>query len=110
MIRQEFTKNTKRAAWERSGGICQCGCGQRITTPEYDHWPVPAALGGSNALNNCRVLDKRCHRKLTAEHDTPRVKKATRVFEKRINAREKRRGFPKPPKGYDPWTRSMRND
>lgn len=106
--RAEFSKSTKLAAWERCAGKCECGCGQRIIgTPEYDHYPVPAALGGSNELDNCRVLQRRCHRVRTAEHDVPEIAKSARVFEKRIGARDKRGGFRKPPPGYNPWTRRI---
>lgn len=93
MSRQEFSKGVKLQAWDRSAGHCECGCGQKIvTSAEYDHYPVPAALGGSNELSNCRVLDKRCHRKITAEHDVPTIAKAVRVAEKRAGVR-KRQGF-----------------
>lgn len=95
-MRAEFSKKTKLAAWDRCGGICECGCGQKIITPEYDHYPVPAALGGAATLDNCRVLNKRCHRILTATKDVPDISKSTRVFEKRIGARESRRGFRRP--------------
>lgn len=88
-----FPKKVKLAAWQRCRGICECGCQQKIITPEYDHYPVPVALGGASTLDNCRVLSKRCHRKLTAETDVPAIAKAKRVFEKRIGAREKRQGF-----------------
>lgn len=92
-MRREFTKKTKLAAWERCRGVCECGCGQKIiTTPEYDHYPVPAALGGSNDLSNCRVLSKKCHRRITATHDVPEIAKSVRVFEKRIGVR-KSQGF-----------------
>ena len=105
--RAEFTKSTKLAAWERCAGICECGCGQKIMTPEYDHHPIPAAIGGPATLDNCRVLNKRCHRILTAERDQPAIAKTKRIFEKRIGARDKRRGFRKPPRGYNAWTRSI---
>lgn len=108
MSRSEFPKSVRLAAFERAGGVCQCGCQQPLCTPEYDHHPVPAGLGGPNTLENCRVLNKRCHRKLTTQYDTPRVKKATRVFEKRINARPKRGGFRKAPKGFNTWTKEWR--
>jgi 5-methylcytosine-specific restriction endonuclease McrA len=92
MKRQEFTKATKLAAWERCGGSCECGCGQNILgTPEYDHI-VAAALGGSNGLENCRVMSRKCHRRLTSAETVPTVAKATRGFEKRIGAR-RTRGF-----------------
>lgn len=108
-MRQEFSKTTRVAAWERCGGVCECGCQQKIIgTPEYHHI-VPAALDGSNDLENCAVLQKRCHRVRTAETDVPEIAKSRRIFEKRIGARGQGRGFPKPHPNYDPWTRRMRD-
>jgi 5-methylcytosine-specific restriction endonuclease McrA len=87
-IRAEFTKATKLAAWERCKGICECGCGQKIIgTPEYHH-VVPAALGGSNELNNCQVLQKRCHRVRTETIDVPEIAKSVRIAEKRAGVRK----------------------
>lgn len=91
MSRREFSKATKLAAWERSGGRCECGCGQKILgTPEYDHI-TPAAIGGSNDLDNCRVMAKRCHRVKTSK-DVPAIAKSTRIAEKRAGVRQGR-GF-----------------
>ena len=91
-MRQEFSKHVRIAAWERSGGNCEC-CGQKIIgVPEYHHL-VPAAVGGSNTLDNCQVLAKRCHRVRTENIDVPEIAKSQRIFEKRIGARIKRRGF-----------------
>ena len=104
-MRQEFSKAVRLAAWERCNGLCECGCQQKIISAEYDHFPVPAAIGGSNELSNCRVLTKRCHRVLTAEKDVPAIAKTRRVYEKRAGVRDTKRGFKKPPAGYNPWTR-----
>ena len=99
--RAEFSKATKLQAWERCGGICECGCGLKIIgVAEYDHYPIPAALGGSNELSNCRVLMKKHHRQITAEKDVPAIAKSQRGFEKRIGARKTKRPFPK---RIDPW-------
>lgn len=98
-----FPKSVKLAAWKRCGGKCECGCGQKILTAEYDHWPTPYAYGGANTLENCRVLSARCHRKITAEVDQPRIAKATRIEEKRAGLRKSKRPFPK---RADPWGKS----
>lgn len=101
-MRQEFSRKTKLEAWSRSGGFCECGCAQKILSAEYHHI-VPAAFGGANTLDNCRVLDRRCHRKLTAEVDVPRIAKAARIEAKRAGLR-KRRPFPK---RIDPWGKGL---
>lgn len=99
--RAEFSKQTKLQAWMRSNGHCECGCGLKIIgDAEYDHYPVPAALGGSNDLSNCRVLMKKHHRQITAEKDRPAIAKSVRGFEKRIGIRKTKRPFPK---RRDPW-------
>ncbi len=110
MLRQEFSKATRISAWDLAGGVCQCGCRQKIVgTPEYHHI-VPAALGGSNALENCSVLSKRCHRVLTAKTDVPQIAKSRRIFEKRIGVRGTGRGFRKAPPNYDAWSSRMRDE
>ncbi len=99
--RQEFPKSVKLDAWERSKGICECGCHLKIIgIPEYDHWPIPASLDGPGTLENCRVLSKKCHRRITETKDIPELSKSTRIFEKRIGLRKTKRPFPK---RVNPW-------
>ena len=106
MTRQEFTKKTKLALWERCGGRCECGCGLKIIgTPEYDHSPVAASLGGPATVENGRVLSKKCHRRITATKDIPELAKSQRIFEKRIGVRKKR-PFPTRPKSQQ-WGRQF---
>ena len=110
MLRQEFSKATKTAAWNRCGGFCECPCLQKIVgTPEYHHI-VPAALGGGNDLDNVLVLSKRCHRVRTAKTDVPQIAKSRRIFEKRIGVRGTGRGFRKAPPNYDAWSRRMMDE
>lgn len=99
-MRAEFSPKTKLAAFERCKGICECGCGQKIEVAEYDHYPVPAAFGGSNDLDNCRALRKKCHRRITSEKDIPTIAKAKRIVEKRAGVRRTKRPFPK---RANPW-------
>lgn len=83
--RQEFTRETKEAAWTRAHERCELCCqplGQR--RPEYHH-RTPAALGGDNSLRNCVVLCPPCHRIITRTEDMPRITKAKRVERKRAN-------------------------
>ena len=99
-MRLEFTKATKLAAFQRSGGRCECGCGLKVLgTPEYHH-RIPAALGGSNDLDNCEVWDPKHHKQQTAEKDVPQIAKSRRVAEKRMGLRASKRPFPK---HRDPW-------
>lgn len=87
-MRQEFSKRVKLQAWDRCGGRCECGCGQKIHgDAEYDHI-IECAIGGDNSLENCRVLRRRCHAEKTDE----------RRFEivKSIRIREKNAGIRKP--------------
>ena len=106
MSRLEFTKKTKLAAWQRCGGICECGCGVAIRTgdgPEYDHI-IEDTIAGGNGLENCRVMRKRCHAAKTAER-RPEIDKTRRGFEKRIGARERRSKLRKPSGYIYDWSR-----
>jgi len=88
MARQEFSKKVKLAAWNRSGGNCECGCGVKIISgdgPEYDH-RIEDAIGGEPTLENCVVMRKRCHDAKTRKR-RPELDKTRRLFEKEINAR-----------------------
>jgi 5-methylcytosine-specific restriction endonuclease McrA len=106
--RAEFSKATKLEAFQRANGFCECGCGQKLMTrAEYDHI-VPAALGGTNSLDNCMVLDRRCHRLKTSKTDVPQIAKSQRIYEKHAGIRKSSRPFPKRPAAYDPWSRSMK--
>ena len=100
-MRAEFSTKTKLAAWERCKGHCECGCGRKIEQAEYDHYPIPASLGGSNDVDNCRVLSKKCHRRITETKDIPELSKSQRIYEKRAGVRKpKGRPFPK---RVNPW-------
>lgn len=85
--RRNFSKETKRLAFERSGGICEChllpnhqGCGRPLGPGNtfYEHIN-PDALNGSNDLYNCAALTKTCWRLKTNTYDLPRIAKSNRV-------------------------------
>jgi len=88
--RREFAQKTKLAAWERSGGRCEC-CGKVIRLgngPEYHH-RLEAYFDGSAELENCQVVCIRpCHQTLTADAQ-PAFKKARRIQKKVANAKPK---------------------
>lgn len=87
--RLEFSKKTMRAAFDRSGGICECarvpmlgrpqGCGQKLTDGRvrYEHI-VPAELGGDNSLDNAAALSISCWKEKTARFDLPTIAKSNR--------------------------------
>ncbi len=86
-MRREFSKATKKAAWERADGLCDI-CKQDFAdrTAEYHHH-LEAALGGSNELENCQVLCPPCHRYITTATSIPRTSKVRRILEKRAGLR-----------------------
>ncbi len=103
-MRQEFDRKTKIAAWNRCGGFCECGAHEKpmkIFRAEYHH-VLPCALGGTNDLSNCMVMDARCHRIQTSTKDVPKIAKAKRIEEKRAGLRKSRRPMAK---RVDPWNR-----
>jgi hypothetical protein len=88
--RLEFTKQTKREAYDRSRGICECGlcpqlqrpggCGRPlgIANTYYEHI-VQDGIRQDNSLNNCAVLCKTCWQDKTALCDLPTIAKSNRV-------------------------------
>lgn len=82
MSRAEFSLKTKRAAFERAAGTCECGCGRTFgkhpaERPEYHH-RVEAAIGGGNDLENCWCIRADCHKAITAQVSAPRAAKVRR--------------------------------
>lgn len=90
-MRDEFSKKTKLAAWDRCKGKCEECELKIISLPEYDHI-LEAYLGGDSTLENCRVLCRKCHARKTKSR-RPALDKTRRLLEKRVNARPKGRGF-----------------
>lgn len=99
MSRLEFGKPVKREALRRSGGLCEgvgpvygLASGQRCNAPlshgvEFDHYPLRAADGGGNGLDNCVAACPTCHSFKTANFDTPMAAKGKRVSDKHLGIR-----------------------
>lgn len=113
MSRAEFSKATKRAAWERSKERCEAvgtmyglEPGKRCNMPlsrgvEYDHI-ILDANSHDNSLENCCAACPPCHRFKTTKHDTPMAAKTLRQQDKDRRIRSVR-PFPK---RADPWGKS----
>lgn len=92
-MRQEFSKKTKMAAWQRCKGHCE-ECGKKIRPgdgPEYDH-DREAFFEGSNDLENCRVLCTPCHSVKTSDR-APVIAKSRRHIVRAAKAKTPRQGF-----------------
>jgi hypothetical protein len=95
--RLEFTAPTKRAAFARSNGICEChlipwlnrpnGCGVKLTAGNifYEHL-VQDAIRKDNSLSNCCCLVKTCWREKTDKIDRPTIAKSNHVRDAHIGA------------------------
>lgn len=99
--RTEFTTQTKREAYARSGGLCEChrvpqlptfgvGCGVKLgegnTFYEHIHQDY---FTSDNSLDNCGVLSRTCWKAKTAASDLPAIAKSKRL-------RDRGRGIRKP--------------
>jgi hypothetical protein len=51
----------RKAVWTRDGGKC-ANCGS-IHAIEYDHFPIPKAMGGSDTTENLRLLCRNCNQR-----------------------------------------------
>lgn len=101
MSRLEFTAKTKRQAFERSSGICECrmvpmlnrpqGCGQKLSEGRirYEHI-IPDNIRPDNSLDNCAALSLGCWREKTDTYDRKIIAKSNHV-------RDKARGIKRKP-------------
>ena len=95
--RLEFTAATKRDAFSRSGGVCEChrihwlkrpdGCGVKLVAGgiRYEHIN-PDAIRQDNSLDNAAVLCKICWLEKSARYDLPTIAKSNRTRSKHIGA------------------------
>lgn len=92
--KDEFSKATKAAAFLRSKGRCECGCGDKIIDGhvEYDH-KIEVALGGDNSLENCVVMRTKCHSRKSRERAGP-LAKVRRIKERNMGLRKTARPLP----------------
>jgi hypothetical protein len=95
--RNEFSSITKREAYARSGGACEChllakhgvpgfyatGCSRPLGEGNtfYEHID-PDAICGRNDLENCAVMTKTCWLAKTNGYDKPTIAKANRRRDK----------------------------
>lgn len=105
-MRAEFTKATKRAALERSGGQCEAK-GKDYGMPEYQRCGVSLALGvefdhvileansHDNSLENCAAICKACHRHKTTKVDIPLAAKTVRQRDKHLGIKGRKYKWPK---------------
>lgn len=95
ITRDEFSKATKRLAFERARGCCEnaaCGAVLQVGRIHYDHI-IACALGGDSSIDNCAVLCTPCHRAKTSAHDTPRITKTRHIRDSQRGIRKSRQRF-----------------
>lgn len=99
MTRLEFSVATKKAAWKRADGTCECGCGQPFDLnhpkgcPEYHH-RIEAGMGGRNDIENCLCIRSDCHKVITAEESAPKMAKIRREDNRRRGTARKKKKIP----------------
>lgn len=87
--RNNFSSSTKRLAFERSKGICECHliphvfkmfCGAALSDGNtfYEHID-PDRISGRNDLDNAAVLTRTCWRYKTSFYDQPVIAKVRRL-------------------------------
>lgn len=102
MIRQriEFTAQTKRDAFDRAAGICEChlipwlrrpnGCGITLGIGNvfYEHIN-PDNIRPDNSLANCACLSRTCWREKTDRYDRKIIAKSNHVRDLARGIRQK---------------------
>jgi hypothetical protein len=102
--RNEFSKQTMRDAFARSGGRCESalvpsleniGCNRALRSGDinYDHISAEA-ISHDNSLANCSVLCRSCHAIKTGKHDVPAIAQDKRVHDLAIGIHRPRRPLP----------------
>ena len=94
--RLEFSAQTRRDAFARSGGVCECHripwlkvkCARPLSAGNifYEHIK-PCEIGGGNDLDNCAVLTKTCWRIKTDSYDRKVIAKSNHVRDRAIGIR-----------------------
>ena len=90
MARLEFTAATKRDAYDRSGGVCEChlipwlnrpdGCGVRLRDGQMNYEHInPDNIRSDNSLDNCAMLSRTCWREKTDRYDRKVIAKSNHV-------------------------------
>lgn len=97
MTRLNFTSQTKREAYKRSQGICEChripwmvACGQPLSAGNifYEHIN-PDHIVKNNSLDNCAALTKTCWRIKTDSYDRKVIKKNNHQQDRNRNIKPK---------------------
>jgi hypothetical protein len=80
-----FSRSIKRAAYERAGGFCECGCGGPLSIGRirYNH-RIPWKTSRDSSLSNCQVLRVECDRVITYTRDIPQLAKSERVRDRHL--------------------------
>lgn len=98
MNRSDFTAETKRRAWARSGGRCEARgkiyglkprqrCNADLARGvEYDHVD-PDANSRDRSLENCAAVCPPCHRWKTSHRDRPLIAKTNHQADMRRGIR-----------------------
>ena len=91
--RSEFTKATKLAAFQRSGGHCE-KCGAKLYPAQFEyHHDLECTYGGAAGAENCLVLCKTCHRLITRQR-TADIAKSNRVRDRHLGIKRPKRSIP----------------
>lgn len=104
-MRKEFPKHVRRAALERSGGLCEARgplyglpidvrCNVSLEKGHHDDHVNPDGNGGDNTLENCACVCHTCHAYKT-KNDVARIAKMKRQRD-RNQGIKRRKGPPMP--------------
>ena len=116
--RQEFTPATKREAFERSRGICEChlipwlnrphGCGVKLISGSifYEHI-IPDNIAHDSSLENCAVLARTCWREKTDTYDRKIIAKANHTRDRDRGISRTLKGRPLPGTKASGWKHYM---
>lgn len=97
-MRREFPKSVKKAALNRSGGLCEgegalyglspgIRCNRDLAYGVHFDHVNPDGNGGEPTLDNCAAVCPACNMHKAYKHDTPRIAKMKRQRDKNSGIR-----------------------
>ena len=96
--RKSVSAKRRIALFERAGGRCECGCGEKLKPDWQLEHRIPLWCGGADSEENYEAWNKQCHARKTSGEATVRGK-VNRLIARENGTRRERKPIPSRPFG-----------